>query len=213
MYNYYWCNALNYNDLIALTDEELCESSASGSPFAEEILVERYLQLVRKCSRPYFLAGSTSEDVIQEGMLGLLAAIREYSPDRHSSFKTFAERCIKNRIYSGIRSANREKHIPLNTYVSIDPLSSDGQICGNLYPFNSTDPEQDLLDRETYDELFSDIAKLLSGFENEVLKLYLEGLSIAEIAEYFSRPQKSVENAVSRVRRKLSRKFKPGDNK
>lgn len=213
MYNYKWCIALNYCNLIELPDEKLCLLSGEGSRPAEEVLADRYLALVRKCARPYFLVGGTSEDVIQEGMLGLLGAIREYNSEKQTSFKNFAERCIKNRIYSGMRAANREKHIPLNTYISIDPLSSDGQNSASIFPHQASDPEQNILDRESYDELFDELKGLLSDFEAEILGLYLEGLSIAEIANYCKRPQKSIENAVSRVRRKSARFLQHGDSR
>ena len=198
---------------MELSDELLCDHVKNGVRLCEDILAERYLKLVRICARPYFLAGGTSEDITQEGMLGLLGAIRDFEPGRHASFRIFAERCIKNRIYSGMRAANREKHIPLNRYVPIDPLSSDDQIGLDRFSAQAPDPEQSLLDRESYDELFLRLRQQLSALESTVLEFFLEGLSIAEIAERCARPQKSIENAVSRVRKKLAHQLQSGDSR
>ena len=213
MYNNKWCNVLIYYDFSTFSDEELCSMSRSGNVSAEEALVERYMKLVRQLARRYYLAGGTSEDLIQEGMLGFLSAIREFDPDKNVFFGRFAEKCVKNRMFAGMRAANRDKHIPLNTYISIDPLSSDGQMNVNASLRDATDPEQSLLDRESYDELLARLTGLLSEFEARILGLYLDGLSIAEIAESVETKAKSVENAVSRVRRKSTRLLQKGDNR
>lgn len=185
-----------------MTDEALCLAARSGEREAEAVLAERYLPVVRACARPYFLAGGSSEDVTQEGMLGLLVAIREYDPDR-GSLRTFAERCIRSRILDSLRKATREKHIPLNTYISIsqDPLPHQ----------SAPGPEEDFLDRESYSERLGKMREPLSGFEDKVLGLYLEGLSTAEIAERLMKTPKSVDNAVQRVRRKLARHLQSGE--
>ena len=188
---------MSYRELESAGDEELCLRAHEGSREAEDILAERYIRLVRVCARPYFLAGGSAEDLISEGMIGLVTAIREYRPDRGARFRSFAERCIRSRICSGLRAASRGKNLPLNTYVSIDPLSFDAGI--------SPSPEQLLLDRERFAELLSELSKLLSEFEKKVLGLYLDGLSGADIASALGREPKSVENAVGRVRRKLTR--------
>ena len=182
---------------LHLSDEELCSLAANGAREAEEVLAERYVSLVRSCARPYFLAGGSSEDLTSEGMIGLLTAIRAYRPERGARFRSFAETCIRSRIFSSLRAAGRSKNLPLNTYVSIDPLSFDAATVPS--------PEQELLDRERIAELFGELPKLLSEFENKVLRLYLDGLSGSEIASRLSREPKSIENAVGRVRRKLTR--------
>ena len=120
----------------SLTDEILCLQAASGDRIAEETLVMRYNRLVRICARPYFLAGGDSEDLIQEGMVGLLNAIREYVPQKGTAFRTYAEICIRNRILSAIRAASRDKHTPLNHYVSFEPPLLDG--IADSYPFNAS---------------------------------------------------------------------------
>jgi len=188
---------LKYHELENASDEELCALARDGISAAEEVLAERYIRLVRVCARPYYLTGGDSEDLISEGMIGLVTAIREYHPDRGARFRTYAETCIRSRIYSGLRSAGRKKNIPLNTYVSIDPLSFDAGLAPS--------PEQELLDRERFVELLSELSKLLSEFEKKVLDLFLDGLSAAEISAALEREPKSVENAVGRVRRKLTR--------
>ena len=195
-------------------DEALCTLAASGDRIAEEALVMRYHRLVRICARPYFLAGGDSEDLIQEGMVGLLAAIREYDSGKAASFRTFAEVCIKNRLISVIKAAARDKHIPLNNYVSFEtPLFSGN---GDHYAYGAADqlqedPEAILLGREAFQERMRALEGQLSGFEASVLRLYLNGLSYSEIAAEVNKSPKSVDNAVQRIRRKLAQHHSFGD--
>lgn len=191
------------------SDEALCAQVASGDRIAEEMLAMRYTRLVRVCARPYFLAGGDSEDLIQEGMVGLLSAIREYRPDRGVSFRTFAETCIRNRLLSAIKAATRDKHTPLNHYVSFEAPSFDGNTdyAALLPQSGQPDPEELIISREAYLERIDRLKDRLSGFEAKVLGLYLEGLSYTEIAAYVDRPLKSVDNAVQRIRRKVAQQF------
>ena len=195
-------------------DERLCALAASGDRPAEEALVVRYNRLVRICARPYFLAGGDSEDLIQEGMVGLLAAIREYDPEKAASFSTYAEVCIKNRLFSVIKAAARDKHIPLNNSVSFgNPLFSGN---GDPLAFGAsdgpeTDPEEILLSRESFRERLEALMGQLSGFEASVLRLYLNGLAYSEIAAEVNKSPKSVDNAVQRIRRKLAQQSSSGD--
>lgn len=195
-------------------DEALCTLAASGDRIAEEALVMRYHRLVRICARPYFLAGGDSEDLIQEGMVGLLAAIREYDSGKAASFRTFAEVCIKNRLISVIKAAARDKHIPLNNYVSFEtPLFSGN---GDHYAYGAADqlqedPEAILLGREAFQERMRALEGQLSGFEASILRLYLNGLSYSEIAAEVNKSPKSVDNAVQRIRRKVAKHFQSGD--
>lgn len=195
------------------TDEALCAQVASGDRIAEEMLVMRYTRLVRVCARPYFLAGGDSEDLIQEGMMGLLTAVREYRADRGGSFRTFAETCIRSRLLSAIKTATREKHSPLNHYVSFETPSFD--VNADYVTFTpqsgQTDPEAVLISREDYRERTDRLKDHLSGFEAEILGLYLNGLSYSDIAARVKRPPKSVDNAVQRIRRKLAQQFSFGD--
>ena len=191
------------------TDEVLCAQVASGDRIAEEMLAMRYTRLVRVCARPYFLAGGDSEDLIQEGMVGLLSAIREYQQDRGVCFRTFAETCIRNRLLSAIKAATRDKHAPLNNYISFEAPSFDGNTdyATLLPPSGQSDPEELIISREAYLERTNRLKDRLSGFEAEVLGLYLKGLSYTEIAAYVNRPPKSVDNAVQRIRRKVAQQF------
>lgn len=194
------------------TDEALCESAASGSRVAEEILVVRYNRLVRMCARPFFLAGGDSEDLIQEGMLGLLSAIRTYQPERSASFRTFAEVCIRTRLISAVRCASSGKHTPLNSYIPFETPSFDG--IAEFVPasgFPQVNPEDLLISREELQEHLDTAKDHLSGFEAKVLGYYLEGLSYQEIAAQTGRSAKSVDNAVQRIRRKLAQHFSSGD--
>ena len=195
-------------------DEALCSLAASGDRIAEEALVMRYNRLVRVCARPYFLDGGDSEDLIQEGMVGLLNAIREYDPGKGSSFRTYAETCIRNRILSAIRAAARDKHTPLNHYVSYETPLLDGNT--DSYPLSASrqpqqNPEDMLISREERRERLGTLKGQLSGFEAQILDLYLRGLSYVEIASEVDRSPKAVDNAVQRIRRKVAQHLSSGD--
>ena len=173
-------------------------------------MAERYARVVRMCARPYFLIGGDSEDLIQEGMIGLLSAIREYDAEKGATFKTYAETCINNRIRSAVRSAKRMKNMPLNDGVSLeDVLSDESQSLGANYYERS--PEEQVLARETEKEFISAYSRCLSKLEAEILRLYLDGLSYEEMASVSGRDVKAVDNAVQRIRRKLA-KLPSGDN-
>ena len=188
---------------MVLTDEELQSLAAERQVDAEEALAERYVRLVRVCARPYFLNGGDSEDLTQEGMLGLLSAIREYDAGKGASFKTYAEICIRNRIQSAIRSAARKKHAPLNDGVSLDEvLSDESQSLGTQYFQRS--PEEQVLARETEKEFITAYSRRLSKLEAQVLSLFLDGLSYQEMAVALGRDTKAVDNAVQRIRKKLA---------
>ena len=177
---------------------------------AEETLAERYVREVRMCARPFFLTGGDSEDLIQEGMLGLLSAIREYDVGKGASFRTYARTCIQNRIKSAVRSSQRMKNAPLNDGVSLDDvLSDESQALGTHYYQRS--PEEQVLARETEKEFVSTYSRCLSKLEAKILWLYLDGLSYGEIAAVTERDVKAVDNAVQRIRRKLA-KLSSGDN-
>lgn len=193
-------------------DESLCRLAASGSREAEEILVCRYTRLVRTCARPFFLIGGDSEDLTQEGMVGLIKAVREYDAEKAASFRTFAEVCIRNRLYSVLRAAARDKHLPLNQSVPLDPPFFDS----NSYTSGTNDlaqgnPETFLIDREHTASLLAGVRKQLSEFEAKILGYYLDGLSCREIAGLVGKPPKSVDNAVQRIRRKVARQLISGE--
>ena len=197
-----------------LQDEELCLRAASGDSVAEETLVVRYNRLVRMCARPYFLAGGDSEDLIQEGMVGLLGAIRQYKPEKAASFRTFAEVCIKNRLFSVIRAAARDQYRLLTYSIPFETPLYRGD--GDRFPCHVStsqegDPEEIFLSREAFRERMQALNGQLSGFEANILRLYLNGLSYSEIAAEVNKSPKSVDNAVQRIRRKLAQHPSSGD--
>jgi len=174
----------------------------SNDSAAEEVLVSEYAWLVRACARPYFLAGADSEDLIQEGMLGLLSAIRTFDPERGVKFSTYAEYCVRRRIYSAIKLASGNKHTPLNSYISFESSQLDESNTQSAY-FPRV-PEDFVIAREQAGEVERLLYGALSRFETGVLELYLEGLSYKDMAIRLSKPDKSVDNAVQRIRKKLS---------
>ncbi len=195
-----------YSELERLSDEELCQALQSGNADAEEILVHRYSRMVRSCTHPYFLAGGDSEDLLQECMFGLVKAMREFRPDREAGFQTFAEVCIRRRLYSVIRASLAGKHSPLNESVPLNAFLLDAQP-----QYSQLDPEDLLIDREKAAALLNRVRSQLSDLEIRVLDLYLDGCSCGEIAATVGKPYKSVDNAVQRIRRKVARQISSGD--
>ena len=195
-----------------MTDELLCRMAREGDRQAEEALVSRYTRLVRTCARPYFLAGGDSEDLTQEGMVGLIKAVREYDADKEASFRTFAELCIRTRLYSALRMAGRDKHKALNQSVSLDtPDFDSNSYTSGTNNLAQRNPEDFIIDREHTAALLSGVRKQLSEFEAKILGYYLDGLSCREIAETVSRSPKSVDNAVQRIRRKVAQQLFSGE--
>ena len=192
-----------------LSDEELCVCSAQGSSGAEEELVRRYGRLVRVCARPLFLAGGDSEDLIQEGMLGLLSAIRSYDPSKAASFRTYADICIRSKLVNAVQAAQRDKHLPLNHSISFETPLFDGT---SEFLFSSEEsPEDVVIGKEELQERIDALKGQLSGFESEILSYYLGGLSCAEIAGRVGRTYKSVDNAIQRIRRKMAQQTSTGE--
>lgn len=196
-------------DVAQLADEQLCQLVSQGSLSAEEVLVARHAQLVRICARPLFLVGGDHEDLFQEGMLGLLRAARTFDPIHQTRFDTYAEVCIRRRLASAIRDAGREKHIPLNSYISFENPLFDTAM-GALSIHKET-PEDVFIGKEEWNERFNTLKDQLSAFEAEVLALYLNGLSYDQIAQRIGRTTKAVDNGVQRIRRKVARLFTSGE--
>lgn len=195
-------------DLDARTDEQLCTLAQGGSAEAEELLVTRCIRLVRICARPLFLAGGDSEDLMQEGMFGVLAAIRGFDPTRQAQFRTYAEVCIRTKLVSAVRKAASGRHTPLNDSVSLE----QSQFREDGFPAHSaSDPEAALINREEWSERLDTLTDTLTGFEATVLQLYLGGYSYSEIAQQTGRQTKAVDNAVQRIRRKVARQLTSGD--
>ncbi|WP_343843867.1 RNA polymerase sporulation sigma factor SigH [Salinibacillus aidingensis] len=196
-------------DLEHTSDEILVELVHSGNSQALEYLINKYRNFVRAKARTYFLIGADREDIVQEGMIGLYKAIRDYQEDKLSSFKAFAELCVTRQIITAIKTATRQKHIPLNSYVSLDkPIydeESDRTLLDVLEGSKTMDPEQLILTRERYGDMEDKMSEILSDLEKEVLNLYLDGRSYQEISAELNRHVKSIDNALQRVKRKLER--------
>lgn len=190
-------------------DGDLWRLAASGDISAEEEIIAEYSRLVKICARPYFLIGGDSEDLIQEGMLGLLSAVRHYDPSKAVKFRTYAEFCIRRRLYSAIKSASRFKHTPLNDYVSLESPELDENNTQGISFLR--DPEEFVIARERVDEITGLLLGSLSKFESRVLGLYLEGMSYEEMAVKVNKTPKSVDNAVQRIRKKLAQILKHGE--
>jgi RNA polymerase sporulation-specific sigma factor len=189
-------------------DEELVGWAQDGDDRAIGVLLERYRHYARAKARSYFLAGADREDIVQEGMIGLYKAIRDYRPDKASAFRAFAELCIKRQIITAIKSATRRKHQPLNSYVSLNrPASSesdeDRPLGDLLVGPKHLDPAELVISEEEIAALKSSIWRVLSELEIEVLRLYMNGQSYQQIAETLGRHVKSIDNALQRIKRKL----------
>ena len=186
--------------LEKLTDEELVERIRAGETSCMDTLIERYKRQVRNQARTLYLIGGDSDDLIQEGMLGLFKAIRHYRPEKEVSFEAFAKLCISRQLYSAVQAAGRQKHVPLNTYVELsDQL--DAQDDGP----QGKSPEELLIDRENMEKLKEEIWQLLSPMEKKILRSYLDGESYTETASRLNKSPKSVDNALQRIRRKLKK--------
>ena len=194
-----------------ITDEELVLRAQNGDEVSSDMLIRRYSERVRYLARPYFLVGADAEDLIQEGMIGLIKAIREYDASQGATFGTFAGSCIKNKLCSALKTAARNKHNPLNHYISLEPPFFDSNSEHIDFGFATSgvsgDPVELVIGNEAFKELSQVLRGLLSGFEAKVLELYLEGRSYQEISNLTSKPQKSIDNAVQRIRRKLAHYF------
>jgi len=192
-----------------MMDEEIVESAKEGDTEAQEYLITKYKNFVRAKARSYFLIGADREDIIQEGMIGLFKAIRDFKADKLSSFRAFAELCITRQIITAIKTATRQKHIPLNSYISLNkPIydeESDRTLLDVLSSTQISDPEELIISREELGSIEDKIGEILSDLEWKVLMAYLQGKSYQEMAEELQRHVKSIDNALQRVKRKLER--------
>lgn len=196
-------------DYHLLLDEDVVDFARDGDNIALEYLINKYKNFVRAKARSYFLIGADREDIIQEGMIGLYKAIRDYRVDKLSSFRAFAELCITRQIITAIKTATRQKHIPLNSYVSLNkPIydeDSDRTLLDVISGSKITDPEELVISREEFEDIEEKMGEILSALEWQVLMAYLEGKSYQEIAEELERHVKSIDNALQRVKRKIER--------
>ncbi|MBR2061843.1 MAG: RNA polymerase sporulation sigma factor SigH [Anaerotignum sp.] len=192
-------------------DEELVLMAQNGDEAAQEYLLDKYKSLVRAKSRAYFLIGADSEDIIQEGMIGLYKAVRDYNEEKNASFRSFAELCVNRQMITAIKAATRQKHQPLNSYVSLNKPVYEEESEQTYMDFLQSssgsllNPEALLIGQENKSFLESQMVKNLSSFETRVLVLYLQGRSYFEIANVLDKPEKSIDNALQRVKKKLEK--------
>lgn len=197
------------NEYNLLDDVVLVEKAQSGDRHAADTLIDRYKTFVRVKTRAYFLVGADRDDIVQEGMIGLFKAIRDYSPDKQASFKYFADICITRQIITAVKTATRLKHSPLNSYISLSKPAyedeSERTLIEMLSLRTSSNPEEIMIDRENLKSTEQKIRKSLSKFELEVMELYINGKSYIEIAEQLEKEPKSIDNAIQRVKKKIQK--------
>ena len=194
-------------DFDSMTDEQVVLLAQETDSPALEYLLNKYKNFVRTKARSYFLIGADHEDIVQEGMIGLYKAIRDYKAERLSSFRAFAELCVTRQIITAIKTATRQKHIPLNSYISLNkPIyeeDSDRTLLDVITEEGMSNPEEMIIDREDLSVIEGKIGQMLSDLEKEVLVRYMEGKSYVEIADEMHRHVKSIDNALQRIKRKL----------
>lgn len=191
-------------DLENKTDEALIEMLRNGDAEIADYIMEKYKPLVRKKTNAMYLIGGETEDLIQEGMIGLFKAVRDFNPEKEANFFSFAELCITRQLYSALEASNRKKHIPLNTYISFsNQEDSDGVSLEQVLTDEAASPEQMLIEQEGREEFFQRLQEKLSPMEKKVLYLYLEGHSYTQIAELMEKTPKSIDNSLQRIRGKI----------
>lgn len=199
----------------SLVDEEVLSHVQQGNEIAVEYLIKKYERIVRKKANTYFLIGSDRDDVVQEGLIGLYKAICDYDENKRSSFRSFAELCITRQIITSIKSATRLKHTPLNSYVSfykpVHDESSERILLDTIYCSESEDPSNLIVNREKYQYIQTQLMKALTRLEWDVLCFYLQGCSYEEIAVKLNRQEKSIDNALQRVKRKVEQLIEEKD--
>ena len=184
-----------------IKDEELISRFKNGESEILDYLMEKYKNMVRKKARTMFLIGGENDDLIQEGMIGLFKAVRDYQPDRDAAFQTFASICVDRQIYNATQSSNRQKHQPLNSYISLS--EQDGENEEHLGDNWGENPESIIIDQENVQDLEQEITATLSPMENQVLEYYLAGNGYGEIAQIMGKTPKSIDNALQRIRIKI----------
>ena len=184
-----------------IKDEELISRFKNGESEILDYLMEKYKNMVRKKARTMFLIGGENDDLIQEGMIGLFKAVRDYQPDRDAAFQTFASICVDRQIYNAIQSSNRQKHQPLTSYISLS--EQDGENEEHLGDNWGENPESIIIDQENVQDLEQEITATLSPMENQVLEYYLAGNGYGEIAQIMGKTPKSIDNALQRIRIKI----------
>lgn len=202
-----------YSDYGQMTDEELIDHLRSGEESIMDYVCDKYKNLVRSKAKSMFILGGDNEDLIQEGMLGLFKAVRDYDSGRDASFYTFADLCISRQMYTAVQASKRQKHLPLNTYVSfystaLGQEEKEGALMDSLEDKKEQNPEELFIDKERVAFLEAAIERELSSFEKQVLDLYLTGMSYSQIAKVLGRDEKSTDNALQRLKSKIRRIYK-----
>ena len=199
-------------DYINMTDEQLIKLEKKHDEVATDILIERYRDIVNAKVSKYYIAGAEKDDIIQEGLIGLFKAIKNFDETKQKSFKSFANLCVERQIITAIKGSNRQKHIPLNSYVSLTDNSyensegdEESQLLDVISSNETEDPLETVTKNEYYDNVKTTINKSLSNFEKEVLNRYIEGESYIQIAKSLNSPVKSIDNAIQRIRRKTAK--------
>lgn len=186
------------------SDEDLIQMLRAGDAEIADYIMEKYKPLVRKKTNAMYLIGGETEDLIQEGMIGLFKAVRDFNPEKEASFFSFAELCITRQLYSALEASNRKKHIPLNTYISFsNQEDSDGVSLEQILTDETASPEQMMIEQEGREEFFQRLEEKLSPMEKKVLYLYLEGNTYTQIAELMNKTPKSIDNSLQRIRGKI----------
>ncbi len=198
-------------------DEAEVARLAKTDNAALEYVLDGYKNLVRKKAHSYYLIGGDQEDLVQEGMIGLYKAVRDFDGTRQPSFSAFAELCVRRQMMTAIKTANRQKHRPLNSYVPMDPDPAGGgdrdAIGGIPAPGKDSDPAEIVIAREESEDLQDRLASVLSRYERDVLALYVSGMSYRQMAEELGKNEKSVDNAVSRIKNKLEKLMEPEEDR
>lgn len=194
---------------VELKDEEIVKLASLGDKSALDYILDKYKGLVKVKARAYFIIGADKEDIIQEGMIGLYKSIRDYQESRETSFKVFAELCITRQMITAIKSATRQKHIPLNSYISLNKPVYDGEsektYLDTIASLKSLNPEELFIGKESKSFIEKHINRTLTKLECKVLELYLQGKNYTEISSIVQKPEKSIDNALQRVKRKLEK--------
>lgn len=202
-------NQKNKSILPDTSDEQLAMESQRGNAAATDFLIEKYKGFVKSRARTYFLIGADREDIIQEGMIGLYKAIRDFSDEKPASFRAFAELCITRQMITAVKTATRQKHIPLNSYISLNKPVYDEEnertLLDTITETRHFDPEEIMITKEHFVLLEEKMSKVLSRLEWNVMSLYLDGQSYVEIARRLGKSEKSIDNALQRVKRKVEK--------
>ncbi len=197
-------------DFKELSDEELVSLSQNGDDAALDFLLKKYRTAVLKRARTYFLIGADHEDIVQEGMIGLFKAVRDYDVKKEAGFRGFAELCITRQMITAIKTATRQKHLPLNTYISLNRPLYDEEYEITLMDVlgeeaKVVNPEEIMINREQFEDLEKRLQKILSSFERSVLSSYLQGKSYQEIGQHLGKDAKSIDNALQRIKKKIDK--------